>query len=387
MYKCCKRRVFLIDSIILIESIMILLISFIFTSCRVADNKVEIGDKEYPFYNLLRSSVSDDISFIHITDTHGSDISLIPAIHYLRDLNCNFGIITGDILPTEAMLDSIKKSDVPILLVPGNHDIYEVYGQIGFRTKVLDVVQEKANVVFGSKSANYWYKDISKNGLLLRVIGLDQYESQVNPSYLYNSSELTLRNQIDWFINILEHSYECDGIIVLMHCGFGNSIVGNRDTNNANDFISILAKNYYNGYDYYAVESSLLVPEIISAYKSGQNIHSKVFKKGYLSSDIIISTNFSGPHTNFVGYFGGHLHWDEVEYLNHYNKQLQVLMAYCGIGTGSHYNDLLKTNTGISSYNMNLNIINFKTKTLKIYRIGANQKIDGTSRDSILFNY
>lgn len=331
----------------------------------------------------------DEMAFVQITDTHNSMVSFVPALSVMRAYNCDFGFISGDIIPPKEMLDSVNKFSKPFLMIPGNHDATDGYGQVGFRYNVLNAIRANNNVHFGSSDANYWYKDIYKNGHNLRVIGLDQFECKVNASFPVTSSDTVPRNQVDWFTQVLSHSEACDGIIVIMHCGFGTTTINVRDTNNVNSFISILAKNFKNNYDYdfSSYQDPRIYPDIVKAYITGNNIKNKVYKKGYQNTNLTVHTNFTGPHHNFIGYFGGHLHWDEVEYLHDYPNQLQVLMAYCGDGTGSNYNDLIKSGSRLNSFNVNLNVINFTERTLKIFRIGAKQKIDGTTRDSISFKY
>lgn len=359
------------------------LLSFFCVSCSVDDDEVISSEVD-----LIKSINAQDISFMHISDTHGSSISIYPMVFILNNSDCDFGIISGDVLPSREMIETINNSNKPIFLVPGNHDAYDDgYGQSVFRNHVLNKISSSANINFGSDDANYYYVDIDKNGKKTRVIGLDQYEvDKVGKAGRY---EIVMsQQQIDWFINLLEDSYNVDGIIVIIHCGFGNDKVGRRDVDNRNEFISVLSYNFIT-YLFTGSGNPLMIPEIINAYQTGININNE-YNSGYEDGKLIVKTKFDGMHHNFVGYFGGHLHWDLCEYLPDFPKQLQALMCYSGRGTGKYmetdYNDLIKTVRGKNSYNINYNVIDYSHRKLGIYRLGANVINSGGTRDSIQFD-
>ena len=106
-----------------------------------------------------------------------------------------------------------------------------------------------------------------------------------------------------------------------------------------------------------------------------------------VSQMINVTTHFNEPHNNFIAYYGGHVHFDVVEYLSEYPNQLMSIIAYGGRGKGNNLNDLIKTNTGVDSYTINPSNINFTTHEHKIVRLGSQRKDDGTLRESILFNF
>jgi hypothetical protein len=328
-----------------------------------------------------------DVSFLHISDTHGSSISISPMISILNSSDCDFGIITGDVLLNSSMMSYIHNSEKPIFLVPGNHDAYDVpNGQISFRNN-LEYLHKKKIVQYGNDESNYYYADILRNGKTTRVIGLDQYEiDKVGRAGTYDV--VMSQSQIDWFIDLLTHSYDVNGLVVLIHNGMGNSAIGRRNVDNRNSFISTLSYNYAS-YLWYGSGNPLMIPEIINAYITGVNIKDKHYSSGYEGETITITTSFEGEHHNFVGYFGGHVHWDLCEYLPDYPKQLQILMCFSGFGTGKYmdvdYNDIIKSNSGEDSYNINLNVIDYQMKSLNIYRLGARKLCTGGTRDSINF--
>ena len=333
----------------------------------------------------------DQITFVHLSDTHRSSISLDPALYYLNNTPTRFGLLTGDVTATDQMLRAIRESEKPMLLIPGNHDAYPYYkysvGQYGFRTRVLNYIEQNERVFFSNNHDNYWYKDYQKNGHTLRVIGIDQYEFESVQEDPNSLNCVYSQEQIDWFINLLEQSATCDGIIIAIHAGFGNRHVWNRDTSVTNDFISIYARDYDNSYDFQGLDIIKVIPDIINAYQTGVNLIAQEYRNTTHDDKLIVTTHFDGPHHNFIAYFGGHAHWDMVEHLTPYPQQLQVLIAYGGDGTGSKYNDLIKNTSNKNSYNFTVNVIDFNKRQLKIIRKGANVKVNGTTRDSIVISY
>ena len=332
-------------------------------------------------------SLSTSVSFMHISDTHGSSVSVIPMVEALNSTDCDFGIISGDILPDDYMMSWINRSVKPIFLIPGNHDAYDENGegQFGFRKNVNNNNKTIPNVVYGDAAGNYYYYDFNRDTLDFRVIALDQFEVDVMGKGTHYDVAMT-QKQYDWFIQVLENSYSLDGFIVVIHDGFGNQQIGQRNIDNTNKFISTLARDFYNAYDFNGGANPLIIPDIIEAYMTGVNITKEAYASGYEAFPIEITTHFKGPHRNFIAYFGGHLHWDEVEYLNSHPNQLLVLIAYGGVGTMSNYNDLIKTATGVSSYNINYNVVDFEKKKFTIHRLGAKETISGVVRDSIAFD-
>ncbi len=336
---------------------------------------------DYQEDGIVEDSIDSLFRFIHISDTHGSTVTIDAVNDYCSIHKCDFIILTGDVVPNKKIVESIKSSNTDYLIVPGNHDAYENEGpgQFGFRSSFLDTINMP--VSFPDKKINYWYRDYEKNGKTLRVIGLDQFEQNSfgNTPGLF---AIMTQQQIDWFIHLLEKSSEADGIVILIHMGFGNSNKGQRDTSNHNEFISELASSYNNSYDFYGPEDPFMIPEIMEAYSSGNNLD-KIYNKG-TKYEKIVRTDFSKASDNFVGYFGGHLHWDEVEFLNSFPNQLQCLVAFCGNGKGSNWNDLIKTDY---TYNFNVVDVDFTSNSLRIVRQGASRTISKQNRKEISFPF
>jgi len=321
---------------------------------------------------------SSNISFIHLSDIHSSDVSVNEAICAVINSNVDFIILTGDLLADNELIAKIASSPKPVFIVPGNHDCYEMYGHEGFRSRVANRIMD-SRVEYGEDMVNYYSCDYHKNNRVLRIIGLDQFDTE---QYEHKDYVVFSQKQIDWFCNTLKKSNDVDGVLVLIHAAFGNSTKGQRDINNKGKFISSLSDTYENSYDFVGDCDPFIIPDIVEAYRSGLNITNKAYCGG-TCSEVTVTTDFQEPSDNFIAYFGGHLHWDEIEYMKNYN-QLTCLMAYCGDGKGSEWNDLVKSEDE-NSFNFNVNCYNFDSRTLSVFRIGAMNTVNNTTRDSISF--
>lgn len=360
------------------------------------DGVITAGDITAIYDYLLGRDPSGDrrMSFLHISDTHSVDVTLQPALEILNsDSTYSFMILTGDFLPTETMMQEVLASEKPVFIIPGNHDSWNEenvtysYGQQGFREQVLNRLYPNGEVNFGDDVANFFYADVTQNGCSIRVIGLDLYDFANGGRPVVMNSVVFSQKQINWLIGVLENSGDKDGVIIMTHNGFGNSQQNTRDPNYVNEFISILAGGWWDTYNYWGTGDAILIPSIIEAYITGNNLENAEFKCGYRKQMVNVTTHFDGPHNNFIAYYGGHIHFDVVEYLSEFPKQLMCIIAYGGIGKGNEWNDLIKTNTGIDSYTINASNINFSTHEHKIVRLGSQKKDDGTLRQSILFNF
>ncbi|MBP5688375.1 MAG: metallophosphoesterase [Muribaculaceae bacterium] len=361
------------------------------------DGDITAYDITCIYNHMLGHDASNDrrMSFLHISDTHSVDVTLRPALEILNsDPTYSFMILTGDFLPTELMMQEVLASEKPVFIIPGNHDSWDVgttanaLGQRGFREQVLDRLYPNGEVNFGEDSiSNYFYADVTQNGCTIRVIGLDLYEIETVGNFMKNSVIFS-QKQIDWLIGVLEDSGDKDGVIILTHNGFGNARSNPRDDDYINEFVSITAYTFPDTYNYFGLGDADLVPSIVEAYMTGENLSDTTFYGGYQLQKINVTTNFDGPHNNFIAHFGGHIHFDVVEYLSWHPHQLMSIIAYGGRGNGGRdYNDLIKTDTGEDSYTINANNINFTTHEHQIVRIGSKRKVDGTLREQILFNF
>lgn len=349
-------------------------------------------------YNYTLNQPEDTqcrMSFLHISDTHSVDVTLQPALEILNsDTTYSFMVLTGDFLPTETMMQEVLASEKPVFVIPGNHDAWDVgstansLGQRGFREQVMNRLYPNGEVVFGDSIGNYFYADVTNSqGCTIRVIGLDLYEIDVVGTTIQNSVVFS-QQQIDWLIDVLKNSGDKDGVVVLTHNGFGNARSNTRDDNYINEFVSINAYKFFDTYNYFGTGDAHMIPSIIDAYSTGINLENVEFYSGYRLQKINVTTDFIGPSNNFIAHYGGHIHFDVVEHLSWFPKQLMCIIAYGGRGNGGRdYNDLIKTNTGVDSYTINASNINFTNHEHKIVRIGSQRKIDGTLRQQITFNF
>lgn len=371
-----------------------LLLTLFSANCSTEDDYLPAYTRELRFEE--ETDTANEIAFLHLSDIHASTASLAPAVYYLTGSDSNFALLTGDIMITDNVINTLKSSPKPCLLIPGNHDIYRVYarsvGQWAFRKTILNAIGQESYAHFADEAHNYWYSDFTQGGHTLRVIGIDQYEAQsvAHPIDSWDHIQnLYSQGQVNWFIDLLEHSADADGIIIAIHNGFGNDKVGVRDTTRTGPFTSILASTTTEGYGYYGTGNTLMIPDIVEAYITGNNLTGRKYPNSTVVCDTLtVTTHFTRPADNFIAYFGGHLHYDIAEPLPGYPRQLQILITECGkTGHTQGLDDAPKGKFGNPSYCFNLNTVNFIRRQLCIKRIGACHKIDGTLRDSIIFNF
>lgn len=348
-----------------------LLILIVLTSCSKYEKDSDI----------LETNEQDTFNYLHLSDPHGSLQSIKRAALLLSSGDDDFGIITGDVTPSQELIDNMNVCVKPFLMIPGNHDGYDNIGQYEFR-RWQDRLSFSSTSSYGGERKNYWYRDFIKNDRVLRCIALDQYETDEG-QWSEKWDVTWTQEQIDWFVNIMEKSVDVDGIVVFMHCGWGNRYAGQRDVNNENEFISIYAHNYNHAYLYTGNSDPLMIPDIVNAYQTGVNITNQLYPNDG-DDKLMVTTHFTSPQNNFIAYFGGHLHWDVVEFLKDYPRQLQVLVAASYEGPASEYCDLTRADC---KYAINRTTIDFNNRTLTIKRIGAARKKDGTIRDTIQFHF
>lgn len=371
------------------KSFLILLVFYNFFICcsdgndeAYIDNSVLAELREQQ--EVIESSA---FSFLHISDTHGSSYTLKYFVKLLESSNHQFGLLTGDILMTDAMQRIIDSSSKPIFLLPGNHDVYDWHdrdGQIGFRQTILDQSKWKFQMQFGDEIGNYYYVDITDGEGTYRLICLDQYE--INKFGNFGQYFVVMsQKQVDWFISILDEASKFKGIIIAMHSGFGNSRIGYRNLNIKNNFISITGGNP-DSYEYYGDSNPCMIPDIVEAYISGKNIMQN-YESGKQGVLLQVKTNYSSSHNNFIGYYGGHTHWDCIECLNNYPNQLQFLISSANYLYPSKYDDLYRESQGINAITINSYSIEPETRKITTIRLGARKIINGGIRDRIIFNY
>ena len=193
------------------------------------------------------------------------------------------------------------------------------------------------------------------------------------------------QKQIDWFISVLDESSMYNGIIIAMHSGFGNSGIGSRDFENKNNFITITGGNP-DSYEYFGDGNPCMIPDIIEAYITGNNISCK-YASGKEGMDINVMTHFHTSHNNFIGYFGGHTHWDCIEQLNYHQGQLQFIISSANHLYPSYYDDIYREAQGINAITINSYLIESTKRKITAIRLGTRKIVNGTVRDRIELNY
>lgn len=349
------------------------------------------------------------ISFMHASDTHAADETVDALADLVKRSDVPFSIMTGDTYFIYRQIVTLRTTGKPIYQVPGNHDVYQYYGgwraanlypyepNYCYRKEHLDdwfssSLSATAHYGTAADKACYYYFDVALNGKNLRVICLDQYDGGT-AGWNQNNDIIISQEEADWLVDLLAASGDKDGVIIAGHCGYGNASKGARDVNHNDTFISTKARTYDNGYDYLGVGDPYIIPEIVEAYRTGNNLSAKEFASGAVTrwdgsgvpaeTTLTVTTHFSGTHNNFIGYLGGHLHWDEIEYLPDFPQQLQMLIA-SGNNERSSWDDLTCEDY---PFVINYYVVNFDTRKLTVHRIGAKKTSAGTYRVEQQFDF
>ena len=333
---------------------------------------------------LLKAlGISDNYKFLHISDTHGTDISLTKMSDMLKkDSSYMFGIITGDLTLTESMKKIIQDND-KILLLLGNHDTADSAGNNQKTARdnfIAPYMQDRAIMGDDENIASYWYKDINN---LFRIIAFDEYEyTRVGlPHSGSTYSVVYSKKQIDWFISLLRNTPKDMHIIIMVH---QPPSVERED--NTNLFVSENAPNIYE-YEGSLQDTALLIPRIIDAY-SNKKVFSGTFKCGDAANTTMTFdenfTNIDQP-AKFLFYVGGHTHWDVCEYLPLFPEQLMLIIDQAKPQKYT-YSDLPR-DTQDSAYCINEISMDIRNKKTTVTRFGAKNTEGGKIRNYITFPF
>lgn len=339
---------------------------------------------------LQRLFSTTNLTFYHISDTHGYQYGINKCIELMGDDPSMFTVLTGDIVATAAMKTAMVNSGKFYTLL-GNHDYADKYGYSSLtgRQDIIDPVCG-TRVNFGSANAAYWYADIqAANGYTVRMISFDEYEGQVVGQASWKYQVIMSQAQIDWFINLLKNTPSTYGLILLHHQPVSAARVEHTDL-----FVSESAPLFY---EYEGTHSdtipqtnmcpAILIPMIMDAYLNKGTFAGTFFCGSSNGTTMTFNEDFSNvTPCKFLAHIGGHTHWDCVEYLPLFPAQLQILIDQ-DRSQRYTYSDLPRVNSASdpSSYCINKYTINLDSGAILIERIGAMNTLNGQVRNEIEF--
>lgn len=313
--------------------------------------------------------VRNRMVFLHISDTHGKLTALNEMITLANTYSdVDFVVHTGDIAKITFNRYVESACQRPKLLVWGNHDTYDTYSDSTAAAAAIRDLMSESDVNYGSETASYWYKDIAtKKGDTVRIIGFDEYEMS-DTVHLY--SVAYTQAQMDWFINLLRNTPSSYYLLLVHH-----QSVEMYSTDKYSDFksIQVSKKTKLKVGD---GEDSEIIPKILDAY-----LNRRTFT--YSSTYVSIDEDFSNVQpATFIMHIGGHIHADVCERLANFPSQLQLLVCRSDKDVSPGPDDLT---FGDETYCINMVTVDFYMKQVRVQRIGAKEKSDGTYR--IMIDY
>ena len=266
----------------------------------------------------------------HITDTHGDVVRVKNVIDYSEAINATCLIASGDICcyrpenGWSGIINALSESNVPVVLVPGNHDMYQLERSNASDNLIYTNLIEKLSKKFGyihdpnaiswvssNIPSTYYYFDNPK--YKLRFIGINEYERLGAGSGSWNKH--MNQPQVDFIINAFRTAPADYNILAIYHepdiaptgkqATITNAFYQRNQSWGANTGI---------GKDF----TGSCINEIVDAFQN-RAIVSKTLAQAntYTSaetstSSITIDADFSACESKFVGHFNGHFHTDMI---------------------------------------------------------------------------
>lgn len=373
------------------------------------------------------------ISLLHMSDNHNSTLGIGVMSALLASANNDdvLGINTGDVegyssvsTTLEASLSAMAIHNAghatkPILLVKGNHDARDTTSgtdanrestATGYITSVNGNAVTYGKV--GSTNKGYWYKDVTHNGVKLRLIALDEYQYSValpengsNDSNRY--SKVYSTDQVEWLEAVLK-STPSDAYIIMAH---HQPLYSEHPTEVLNDFVHHgmngvsgvypaggTTHTYTNTMFTYLDGNIDLPARIIDAY-----IHKKALNytcvNGKAGTTLTVDVDFKDcTPAKFACHINGHVHGDYCEYHPEFPEQLCLTIGTDSPSISTWYDDLERANASDDERNHIINrvTIDADRNVVVVERHGAHtlwtyndskQWIyhDGSARKSIEF--
>lgn len=344
------------------------------------------------------------LSFLHLSDNHGSLYGLNKMVALLGGDTDSFGINTGDITAyssvnnyapvIKVMTDwNAACNNKPILLLKGNHDTWDISAfrmQEKLCTSTLLKPVNNGFVVWGDPNSNngswsdsiiggYFYKDIVKNGVKLRLIALDEYQHSVGDprtDSLYYYTKVYSQAQVNWLINLLR-STPSDYYIIMAH---HQPLYEYHPTNVLNDFVhhGINGSNPDSSHTYtnrmftYKAGNLDMAARIVDAYQHKRLLSLSGYPSGVDGVTININADFRNcVPAKFACHINGHVHGDYCEYHPYFPQQLCLTIGTDSPTISNWYDDLVRSSGNTNNHAINRVTIDADRDVVIVERIGA----------------
>lgn len=341
-------------------------------------------------YNYPRDGYNSYIAFLVTTDIHDDWAHFRRAIQYANDEELiDTVLVLGDVGNTPSGLrnynfeEDALKCRVPVLTVPGNHEVATNEPHIPFSNEEFINKFYTPNLISHNgevheQNSVWWYKDYSreinqnpydKTTKHLRVIGLNQgdYSSELGYNEWIFSQE-----QIDWLVKILDSTPSDYSVLILTHSTM-------EDKSNLESVNSKFDCGFSITYNEHTNKS--FITDIIRAWIKGENVN--VESSNNIDSSVIrVNHTFTEERSNkFVGFLSGHSHRDCLnrikgdEAIYQFNINCTCSYQY------QQYGDIGRTEKGKANDCLTVFVYDFIKHSVKLIRVGADITNDMKKRD------
>ena len=350
--------------------------------------------------------------FAHISDLHGDFKRFENCVEYAKYLGVDAIVATGDnvmynaINGSKYLLDIINKNPgIPLVSCIGNHEVDQantvtqeyLFNNFIFPYIAQGAYKKDANTV--ADNAYYYIDFANKN---IRFIVLNQFD---NGCYMGQGLGGRLgQGQVTWLCNTLLSTPSGYGVIIAMHANEAK-VNTPQDMSNWNQTVNWDGRSEdeygfcVNGLYVNAIRP---IRTIVDAFISKDNDFSMTYNEntatGNTGETVTVSNiDFSSvaEGVEFICYFTGHRHCDNIGYVDGaVNKQL-MLNVVCG---NPHYSrisplsfsegcDLPRGDRGITQDAFNIYAIDRQNGRVKIARVGSSINFEGIERKFLIAPY
>ena len=307
----------------------------------------------------------------HFSDLHGDwkrFEHILTMIEYFKPV---FAIHTGDLVcwdsndEWEEFFNRINECDIPVYNCLGNHETFR--GQEVLKNEYLHDRYIKPLKNINTTGKGYYYTDFTEQKI--RLIVLNDYENDAVETYNDRKYEL-MQEQCSWLAKVLKDCEEKElGVIIAAHEADEAVIPGS----NGKGFCQ-RAEPHPWGVPM-PNNSCNIAADLVDAFQNG-----KVLKREYVwkksGNKVKIECEFT-KKSEFICWMNGHRHGDYIGYLPSYPNQLSLGMTCSGCfpegyhNIGDEISDLPRIPDTISEDAINFYVLDRKSKTVSVVRMGA----------------
>lgn len=290
-------------------------------SVSINNSTMNLKTFEPEFYAYKRGRINDingvgtgwyeRFRMIHISDTHQYNTLVLEAIK-MAQTKVHVIANTGDdgngsvSTPTETSISWMQNvasiiapnNTLPYIAVKGNHDICNIT-KAQWRDNIGNIIQQNANIQWGSLTGAYGYYDIMPNANIgtFRIIMLDpfDYSDSDFPNVRAFQTATFSQDQINWLISsLIDAANNNIHVITMMHYSFGDNSLNFNDDKAKPDAL------FY--------QDAFMIPDIIDAIQN-KSILNKIYNDSVGTQNITINQDFSSVgDLDFVCHLFGHIH-------------------------------------------------------------------------------